>query len=520
MHTLWLKAQVCALFTPSSSPCLMRTLSDLFFDLSIHFISYLFTTLIFLLFLLPYTFYFLDVVDYNHPRFRWGAGSTRTIWTPPQVMSPTTTSSRRLMSSTPTWPSNGSLKTSTTMTWPSVRRSLMRAEDEPITLKKTACRPVCRRRQWVMTLLFGRHSNAKFDGSVFAETSTGKPVARTDEHVLRNKELMHNYFCKSAQSLRSSRGNVWRTRNLHDWTGQPVVGGQLSSSFVPSVIKTEVPLDCADRAHKDLLLQKYGERIEKQSQQDRLSKFCMDARFLNVVEIGQYFMRKDTAEFSQVTDAVACREYTLPRDEGTSEPKGWIRGNTKNGPALEVATCCLHGKYGVEIRIMSMNRQFSLLGQNFSWLKQVSHEFEQQWAGNLRSAVRRTRVEIECEWFCMSVKGQSKTTKTHFCQLCRLFPENNTYHLRAEIGPMLNQDNIRSTMMKYRRNWCIFFVVENMYIEKMMEQLSSEELKDNLQKYFPHCPDWSDDKWKKSMAGGGGNKKRYQCCTDSSGTIL
>ena len=40
-------------------------------------------------------------------------------------MSPTTTSSRRLMSSTPRspWPSNGSLKTSTTMTSPSARRS-------------------------------------------------------------------------------------------------------------------------------------------------------------------------------------------------------------------------------------------------------------------------------------------------------------------------------------------------------------------------------------------------------------
>ena len=49
---------------------------------------------------------------------------------------------------------------------------------------------------------------------------------------------------------------------FHDRTGQPVVRRQSSSSFVPSVIKTEVPLDCDDRARKDLLLQQYGERIE------------------------------------------------------------------------------------------------------------------------------------------------------------------------------------------------------------------------------------------------------------------
>ena len=90
----------------------------------------------------------------------------------------------------------------------------------------------------------------------------------------------------------------------------------------------------------------------------------MDAGFLNVVEIGQQFMTTDTAEFSQFTDAAACLEYTLPRDEEASQPKGWIRGNTTIGPVLEIATCCLHGKYGVEIRIMSRNKNNS-----HSWVR-------------------------------------------------------------------------------------------------------------------------------------------------------
>ena len=47
----------------------MRMVSDLF-DFSIHFISYLFISLIFLLFLLPYTLYFLDVVDHKPAHFR------------------------------------------------------------------------------------------------------------------------------------------------------------------------------------------------------------------------------------------------------------------------------------------------------------------------------------------------------------------------------------------------------------------------------------------------------------------
>ena len=78
-------------------------------------------------------------------------------------------------------------------------------------------------------------------------------------------------------------------------------------------------------------------------------------------------MTKDTEEFSQFTDSVACREHTLPRDEDLSEPQGWVKGNTKIGPVLEVSTCCLQGEYGVEIRIKSVNKDNS-----HSWVR-ISH---------------------------------------------------------------------------------------------------------------------------------------------------
>ena len=75
-------------------------------------------------------------------------------------------------------------------------------------------------------------------------------------------------------------------------------------------------------------------RFERLSQQDRGVKFCTDAGFLTTVEVGQYFMTKDTEEFSQFTDSVTCREYTLSRDGKSFNTKCWIRGNTKIGPVL------------------------------------------------------------------------------------------------------------------------------------------------------------------------------------------
>ena len=64
-------------------------------------------------------------------------------------------------------------------------------------------------------------------------------------------------------------------------------------------MKTEVLLVSDDPANQIFLLQHYEERIEKLSQQDKLSKFSMDAGLLSVVENGQYFMTK-TLEISHI----------------------------------------------------------------------------------------------------------------------------------------------------------------------------------------------------------------------------
>ena len=52
----------------------------------------------------------------------------------------------------------------------------------------------------------------------------------------------------------------------------------------------------------------------------------MEAGFVHVVEVGQYFITKDIDDFGEFR-SVACREYTLPRDDESSQPRGWIQGN-------------------------------------------------------------------------------------------------------------------------------------------------------------------------------------------------
>ena len=235
----------------------------------------------------------------------------------------------------------------------------------------------------------------------------------------------------------------------------------------------------------------------------------MDARFLNLVEIGQYFVTKDTAEFSQ-HHAVACREYTLSRDEEASQPKGWIQGNTKIGPVLEIAPCCLHGKHGVEIRISSMNRDNS-----HSWVR-ISHG-SNKFVMNLNNNQQEI-PEVQLEKFAFACQSKAKAKPQ------RRKPAGSSPRT-VPIGKRTWTD-VESR--EYSLSDCEISkkLIHLLRHEKHVHReddgaVQFWRIKENLQKHFPHCLHWFDGKWKKSMAeGGGGDQRRYQFCTDSSRTIV
>ena len=111
--------------------------------------------------------------------------------------------------------------------------------------------------------------------------------------------------------------------------GEPEI--LMGQSIVLDEIKAEIPLQNENSLNHQILWQPCMERIESLSPESKVSRFCMEAGFMRVVEVGQYFITKDTGDFRQFR-SVACREYTLPRDDPSSQPKGWIQGNMRIGP--------------------------------------------------------------------------------------------------------------------------------------------------------------------------------------------
>ena len=125
--------------------------------------------------------------------------------------------------------------------------------------------------------------------------SEAKDMEKLSIHFAADQTTIETIFrtivCANQLSLFRAVANMCEEHgSLHDRSRQPDV--LMGRSIVLSEIKTEVLLENDDPAYQYFVLQQYGERIERLSQQDKVSKFCMDAGFLSVVEIGQYFILK------------------------------------------------------------------------------------------------------------------------------------------------------------------------------------------------------------------------------------
>ena len=81
----------------------------------------------------------------------------------------------------------------------------------------------------------------------------------------------------------------------HDRTGEPVI--LMGQSIVLGEVKAETPLQNESPMNDQIIWQQYIQQVQSLSLENRVSKFCKEAGFMRVVEVGQYFMTKDTGDF-------------------------------------------------------------------------------------------------------------------------------------------------------------------------------------------------------------------------------
>ena len=297
-----------------------------------------------------------------------------------------------------------------------------------------------------------------------------------------------------------------------DGSGEPEV--LMGQSIVLGEIKAEVPLQNENPLNHQILWQQYIERIESLSPESKVSRFCKEAGFMRIVEVGQYFVTKDTGDFRQFR-SVACREYTLPRDDPASQPKGWIQGNMRIGPVLEVTTNFQNFKYGIQIRIWSVGQDNSQSWVRISYgtVKYVVDSIQDNTgipADPQEDQVPQTSIKVVAARSKAKAKPQQReavdTTTTmpmHERRWIDIEPSEQTlaaYDLSKKVISLLRHNQT----VQREKDGAIEFYRIKFYLRNHSSQVQH----------------WSDDRWKACLAAGGGSKRRYQYCSDNSGRIL
>ena len=279
-------------------------------------------------------------------------------------------------------------------------------------------------------------------------------------------------------------------------------------------VKAETPLQNESPMNDQILWQQYIQQVESLSPENRVSKFCNEAGFMRVVEVGQNFVTKDTGDFRQF-HSVACREYTLPRDDPASQAKGWIQGNMRIGPVLEVTTSFQHFKYGIEIRIESVNKDnsHSWVRISYGTVKYVIDSIEDNTeipADSQEEQIPQTSTSV----VAARSKAKAKLQPRILVGTTATIP----IHERRWIDIEPSKQNLASYDISKK---VINLLRHNQTLQREEDgAIEFYRIKFYLRGHHSQIHNWSDDRWKACLAAAGGSKRRYQYCSDYSGTII
>ena len=253
-----------------------------------------------------------------------------------------------------------------------------------------------------------------------------------------------------------------------------------------------------------MIWQQYIQQVESLSLENKVSKFYKETEFMSVGEVGQYFVTKDTGSLRQFR-SVACREYTLPRDDPASQAEGWIQGNMRIGPVLEVTTSFQHFKNGIEIRIWSVSQDNSQSRVRISYgtIKHVVESIQDNTeicADPQEERVPQTNVKVVAARSKAKAKPQPRilvgTTAT-------IPPSERKW---IDIEP--SEQNLTSYDLSKK---VINLLRHNQTLQREDDgAIEFYKIKFYLRNHHSQIQVWSDDRWKTCLAAGGGSKRRYQ----------
>ena len=199
-------------------------------------------------------------------------------------------------------------------------------------------------------------------------------------------------------------------------------------------------------------------------------------------------MTKDTGE---QFFAKTCRQYTFPRSDESSQPKGWIQGNTKIGPVLEITTSCLFGKHRIKIRISSLSEDNT---QSWVRISHGSNEFVIVSNNNNNTEVfdelpeeRASQLNVK-DIACRSKAKAKPQRREHAGDSPSIIPMNDRKLIDIEPG--------NSSLSAYEVSKKVIHLLRHSQTVQREEDREVQfwRIKNYLQNQFPQTTYWSDDR--------------------------
>ena len=211
----------------------------------------------------------------------------------------------------------------------------------------------------------------------------------------------------------------------------------------------------------------------------------------------------------------ARRSPKRTQADPASEAKGWIQGIMRIGPVLEVTTSFQHFKYGLEIRIWSVNQDDSQSWVRISYgaIKYVVDSIQDNTeipADPQEEQVPQTSIKV----VAARSKAKAKPQPRVLVGTTATIP----MHERKWIYIEPSEQNIASYEVSKK---VISLLRHNQTVQREEDgAIQFWRIKFHLRNQISQIQLWSDERWKACLAAGGGSKRRYQYCSDDSRRIL
>ena len=183
------------------------------------------------------------------------------------------------------------------------------------------------------------------------------------------------------------------------------------------------------------------------------------------------------------------------------------------GPVWEVTTSFQHFKYGIEIRILSVNQDNS-----HSWVR-ISYATVKYVIDSIEDDTENVADPQEEEGVptCSSVVAARSKAKAK--PQPRESTGTTTIPLRERVW--IDIEPSKQDLQSYDLSKKVTNLLRhNQTLQREDGAIQFYKMKFHLRDHHPQIQNWSGDRWVVCLAAGGGPKRRYQYCSDDMGSII